>query len=94
MYRVLLRYIKAKLMSHKSEIRLAMVFKRFDKKKFVKQEQRISKMTKTAIEISAYKVAVARDESVLFDDGDNDKEEEKITFANRPGNALAGQQSI
>mmetsp|Transcript_41110 Transcript_41110/g.62469 ORF Transcript_41110/g.62469 Transcript_41110/m.62469 type:complete len:409 (+) Transcript_41110:2758-3984(+) len=88
MYVTLLRYVKAKIMSHKSEIRLALVFKRFDKKKFVKTEQRISKMTKTAIEISAYKVAIAREESVLFDDDDTDKEDEKITFANRPANAL------
>mmetsp|Transcript_15273 Transcript_15273/g.25830 ORF Transcript_15273/g.25830 Transcript_15273/m.25830 type:complete len:309 (-) Transcript_15273:154-1080(-) len=38
-------------------------------------------------EISAYKVAVVREESVLFDENDNDKEEEKISYASRPKNS-------
>lgn len=34
----------------------------------------------------AYQVAVARDESVLFDEADTDEQESKISYANRPVN--------
>ena len=80
MFATLLQYLKAKIISHKSEIRLALVFKRYDPKKQEVTEQRVGHMTKSK-EISAYKVAVARQESVLFDEKDNDKEEERITYA-------------
>ena len=32
----------------------------------------------------AYKTAIDREESVLFDETDQENEEEKVTYANRP----------
>ena len=33
---------------------------------------------------NAYSMAINKQESVLFDETDQDKEEDKITYANRP----------
>jgi len=44
MYLTLLRYIKAKMISHKSEIKLCLMFKRYTKQKQIKTEMRINAM--------------------------------------------------
>lgn len=49
-------------------------------------------MTKSK-EISPYLVAVAREESVLFDENDNGKEEERISFVARSDDPLASTQT-
>lgn len=82
MFVTLLNYLKAKIISHKSEIRLALVFKRHDVLKQEKTEQRLGHMTKKK-EISPYQVAIAREESVLFDETESDKDEERITYMAR-----------
>ena len=79
----MLRYIKAKLVSHKSEIRLAIVFKKYTKNKQLKTELRVNQMVARSSK-DAYSVAINREESVLFDETDGDHEEEKITYAARP----------
>jgi hypothetical protein len=88
MYQTLLRYIKAKLVSHKSEIRLALVFKKFTKNKQLKTEMRVNKMKTNSASRDAYQLAINREESVLFDETDQDTEEEKITYAARPKNGF------
>ena len=70
MYQTLLRYIKAKLVSHKSEIRLALVFKKFTKNKQLKTEMRVNKMKSNSASRDAYQLAINREESVLFDETD------------------------
>jgi hypothetical protein len=80
MFETLLAYLKAKIISGKSEIRLALVFKRYDSEKQERTEQRVGHLAKNT-EISAYKIAVAREESVLFDEKDDEKEEDRVTYA-------------
>lgn len=75
MYRTLLRYVRAKLISGKSEIRLALVFKRYTMKKQIQNEMRIHQMVKDSTHQSPYQVAIDKQESVLFDEFDNDKDE-------------------
>lgn len=70
-------------MSQKSEIRLCVVFKRHSKLKQVKTEMRIGKMIIDDNE-KAFQKAIEKQESVLFDETDNDKEEDRVSFANRP----------
>ena len=84
MYQKLLGYIKAKLVSHKSEIRLALIFKKYSKNKQLKTELRVNQMKSNSASRDAYQLAVNREESVLFDQTDQDTEEEKITYAARP----------
>jgi hypothetical protein len=57
------------LISKKSEIRLALVFKKYTKVKHIKTEMRINLM-KTEKGNEAYKTAIKREESVLFDETD------------------------
>jgi hypothetical protein len=83
MYLNLVRYIRAKLISHKSEIKLALVFKRFTKQKQIKTEMRVGMMIENDPG-KAYVAAINREESVLFDETDQDNEEERVTYANRP----------
>lgn len=75
MYRTLLSYLKAKLISNKSEIRLCLVFKRFSKSRQISQELRVSTMMANDAK-SAYQIAVHKQESVLFDDKEDDKLDE------------------
>ena len=82
MYLSLIRYIKAKLLSHKSEIKLALVFKRFTKPKQIRTENRVRMMIESD-PAKAYTTAINREESVLFGDGE-EEDEERITYANRP----------
>jgi len=49
MYLTLIRYIKSKLISHSSEIKLAIVFKRYSKVKQIKTEMRVSAMIENDI---------------------------------------------
>lgn len=86
MFETLLRYIKSKLISHKSEIRLALVFKKYTKTKKIRTGMRIQSMKDNASSKNAYQLAVNREESVLFDDTDKDQEDEKITHVARPKN--------
>jgi hypothetical protein len=86
MFETLLRYIKSKLISHKSEIRLALVFKKYTKTKKIRTGMRIQSMKDSASSKNAYQLAVNREESVLFDDTDRDQEDEKITHVARPKN--------
>jgi len=44
MYLVLLRYIKSKLISHKSEIKLCLMFRRHTKQKQIKTQMRVDSM--------------------------------------------------
>ena len=80
----MLEYIKAKLVSHKSEIRLALVFKKYTKNKQLKTELRVNQMMTNSASRDAYQLAINREESVLFDETDQDAEEDKITYAARP----------
>ena len=66
----MLEYIKAKLVSRKSEIRLALVFKKYTKNKALKTELRVNQMTTNSASRDAYQLAVNREESVLFDETD------------------------
>ena len=75
MYRTLLRYVRAKLISGKSEVRLALVFKRYTMKKQIQNEMRIHQMMKDSTHQSPYQAAIDKQESVLFDEFDNDKDE-------------------
>lgn len=79
MYKVLLAYIKQKLISGRSEVRLCLVFKRYTVKKQLQNELRIKEMMKNNKEsgITTYQRAVYDEESVLFDEHDNDQEEQK-----------------
>ena len=70
MFETLLRYIKAKLISHKSEIRLALVFKKYTKTKNIKTNMRIQEMKENTSSRNAYQLAINREESVLFDNTD------------------------
>ena len=83
MYLNLLRYIKARLVSHKSELKLALVFKKYTKSKQIKTEMRVNMMMENDPR-NAYLTAINREESVLFDETDQENEEEKISYANRP----------
>lgn len=87
MYSSLLSYVKAKLISNKSELRLALVFKRYTKKKQIKTQLRVNMMLENDAKL-AYKIAVEKQESVLFDDTDQDNEEERVTFAHTGGKTL------
>ena len=75
MYASLLDYIKSRLMSDGSEVRMGLVFKPFTKKKQNKTEMRINMMTKESGSQDAYQVAIKKEESVLFDETDKDHED-------------------
>lgn len=59
MYSILIRYVKERITSGRSEIRLAMVFKKYTKNKHLKTEIRIN-MMKEGDSKGAYKMAVNR----------------------------------
>ena len=82
MFLTLINYVRSKLMSGKSEIRLAIVFKRYVKSKEIKTKLRVGKMI-AQDKNNAFKSAIEKQESVLFDETDSQQEEEKITYANR-----------
>lgn len=88
MYEKLLKYVKSRMISHKSEVKLALVFKKFTKRKQLKTEMRVNMMVENDAK-KAYKAAIAREESILFDQVDIDSEEEMITYANRPSQKIA-----
>lgn len=58
-----------------------MAFKRFDKTKHIKTRLRVGKLLEEESR-KAYKGAIQREESVLFDETDSQFEEEKITYVN------------
>lgn len=93
MYRSLLRYVKAKLISNKSELRLALVFKRYTKRKQIKTQMRVNMMLENDAGL-AYKMAINKQESVLFDDTDQDNEEERVSFANAGVSSLSRGHSV
>lgn len=79
MYLALIRYVKQRMISQKSEVRLALVFKKYTKAKQMQTEMRI-RMMKEKDSRSAYRLAINRQESVLFDDTDKDAEEARVSF--------------
>ena len=86
MYMTLINYIKHKLISGKSEVRLVLAFKRFDRSKNIKTRLRVGKLIKEESR-KAYKGAIMRDESVLFDETDSQFEEEKVSYVNKEKSA-------
>ena len=78
MYEKLLTYVKARKISHKSEVKLALVFKKFTKRKQLKTEMRINTMMVNDAK-KAYAYAVENQESILFDETDID-EGDKVTY--------------
>lgn len=83
MYRALLRYIKLRLLTGKSEIKLCMVFKRFARKKQIQNQMRVQAMVQNTKD-SAFNVATKKVESILFDEYDTDKEEGRVSIAGKP----------
>lgn len=83
MYKTLLRYIKSKLISGRSEIRLCLVFKRYTVKKQIQNEMRIKQMMKDnqGTRLDPFQAAVVKEESVLFDENDNDQDEQRVSVA-------------
>lgn len=79
MYLNLIRYVKQRMITGRSEIRMALVFKKHSKAKQAQTEMRI-KMMKEKDKDSAYQLAINRQESVLFDDTDKDAEEDRVKF--------------
>ena len=67
----MLAYVKARITSGKSEIRLALVFKKFSRSKQIGTHLRVNLMKGTG-QKTAYQQAVRREESVLFDETDTD----------------------
>lgn len=86
MYEKLLDYVKGRMISHKSEVKLVLLFKQFTKKKQLKTEMRVNMMLVNDPK-KAYLQAIERQESILFDETDID-EAEHITYANRPVNKI------
>ena len=80
MYQSLLSYIKDRLVSNKSEIRMALVFKPFTMTKAIKTEMRVNLLTDSSNKKGAYRLAVNREESVLFDETDKDNEDQTVRF--------------
>ena len=70
MFLTLINYIKSKLISGKSEVRLVLAFRRFDRKKQIKQKLRVGKLISEESR-KAYQGAISRDESVIFDETDS-----------------------
>lgn len=72
MYKNMIEYLKFKLINNKSEVKLALSFKFYDKVSAAKKRLRIDKMLKeNKNERWAYNSAIQKQESVLFDDTDN-----------------------
>lgn len=84
MFESLLDYVKQKQISRKSEIRLALVFKKYTKVKKMRTNMRIESMMNNSSSKNAYQLAVNREESVLFDETDKSQEDEKISVVQRP----------
>lgn len=84
MFESLLDYVKQKQISRKSEIRLALVFKKYTKMKKLRTNMRIESMVDNNNSKTAYQLAVNREESVLFDETDKDQEDVKIQAVQRP----------
>jgi hypothetical protein len=82
LYAGLLNYVQGRITAHKSEIRLCLVFKRYSKSKSIGSYLRIKNM-KDINPGNAYEKAVDNEESVLFDETDNDSTESKVTYANK-----------
>lgn len=82
MYLTLIRYVKERMISRKSEVRIALVFKKYTKAKQIQTEMRI-KMMKEKESTSAYQLAINRQESVLFDDTDKDAEDDRVNYAKK-----------
>lgn len=88
MYLALIRYVQQRMISRKSEVRIALVFKKYTKAKQMQTEMRI-RMMKEKDAGSAYQLAINRQESVLFDDTDKDAEEDRVSFSKKkPGSGL------
>ena len=91
----LLNYVKLRLHSGKSEIRLLLAFKRYSRSKAIGCQLRVDlmkKLSKTGNLRSAYNAAVKNQESVLFDETDNEKVESKASYVGEP-TALAKKDS-
>ena len=75
MYGSLLQYVKEKLLSENSEVRVALVLKPFSVQKQIKTEMRVNMMTESTTAQEAYTKAINREESVLFDETETELEE-------------------
>jgi hypothetical protein len=75
------------MISHKSEVKLVLLFKKHTKQKQLKTEMRVNMMMVNDPK-KAYNHAIERQESILFDESDID-EDEQITYANRPVNKMS-----
>lgn len=93
MYLTLLRYIRARQIANKSEIKLALAFKRFTKKKQVQNTMRINEMKQISGR-NSYKVAIEKKESILFDVNDDDKEESRISLVDGIAQHLQSSSSL
>lgn len=93
MFYALLRYIRAKIISKKSEIKLCLVLKKYTKMKAILTENRINEkkeekdkfVKQSKVKQSTYKMSIDKQESVLFDDADR---EERVTFVDSPNKNL------
>lgn len=82
MFLTLINYIKSKLISGKSEVRLVLAFRRFDRKKQIKQKLRVGKLISEESR-KAYQGAISRDESVIFDETDSQIEQDRVSYVNK-----------
>jgi hypothetical protein len=70
MFMTFINYIKQKLISGKSEVRLVLAFRKYDQAKHIKTRLRIGKMLDEE-KRHAFQGAIQRQESVLFDETDS-----------------------
>lgn len=86
MYSSLIDYVKFRVQTGKSEIRLLLLFKRFSMSKSIGTRMRTERMHQQAGKDggAAYRNAVQNQESILWDETDKDDEELRVSYVGRP----------